>query len=66
MEAHPSDPPGTVSDQNEEEAESGLRHDRSHPEPRTSDADPDPERKGSGTGQSGEGSQSTGHPDNAG
>ena len=30
-----TDPPGAVSDQNGEEAESELRDDQTHPEPRT-------------------------------
>jgi hypothetical protein len=33
----PDDPPGAVSDQNNEEAESGHRDDGTHPEPRTSE-----------------------------
>ena len=32
----PTDPPGTVSNQNGEEAESALREDETHPEPRSS------------------------------
>jgi hypothetical protein len=32
-----SDPAGAVSNQNGEEAESGLREDATHPEPRTED-----------------------------
>ena len=32
-----TDPPGAVSDQNGEEAESGHRDDGKHPEPRTRD-----------------------------
>jgi hypothetical protein len=62
-----SDPPGAVSNQNQEEAESGMREDASHPEPRTSGGGD--ESKGAdhdSSGESGEGSQSTGHPDNAG
>lgn len=64
-----SDPPGAVSNQNQEEAESELRDDRTHPEPRSSgkgvrnhQSDQDDESDGA----SGEGSQSTGHPHNAG
>ncbi len=46
------DPPGAVSDQNGEEAQSGLRKDGTHPEPRTheteeerrDDADPGAQR----------------------
>jgi hypothetical protein len=61
-----SDPPGAVSEQNMEEAESGLRGDQRHPEPRTGGAD-EGRPRGRGTeGESKEGSQSTGHPDNAG
>jgi hypothetical protein len=63
-----SDPPGTVSNQNQEEAESGLSDERARP-----DADHKDERKEHGAqyeddspGSSSEGSQSTGHPDNAG
>lgn len=62
-----SDPPGAVSDQNREEGQSGHRQDRTHPEPRTSGRKarepepPDPNR-----GAAGEGSQSTGHRQNAG
>lgn len=62
-----SDPPGAISDQNREEGQSGHRRDRTHPEPRTSGAKakeqeaPDPR-----TGNAGEGSQSTGHRQNAG
>jgi hypothetical protein len=33
-----TDPPGAVSDQNGEEAESGHRKDQTHPEPRTGGA----------------------------
>jgi hypothetical protein len=35
MHERESDPPGAVSNQNQEEAPSGLRDDESHPEPRT-------------------------------
>ena len=66
-----TDPPGAVSDQNGEEGQSGLREDGTHPEPRTSGERPserssedepqDPRR-----GAAGEGSQSTGHRQNAG
>lgn len=65
-----TDPPGAVSDQNGEEAQSGHREDGTHPEPRTADEEPEQHRKhGSkspSTGAAGEGSQSTGHPRNAG
>jgi hypothetical protein len=62
-----SDPPGAVSDQNQEEQPSELREDGQHPEPRSRDE----EHGGGGTGgdssgASGEGSQSTGNPDSAG
>lgn len=61
------DPPGAVSDQNQEEQPSELREDGQHPEPRSRDE----EHSGGGTGgdssgASGEGSQSTGNPDSAG
>jgi hypothetical protein len=39
-----SDPAGAVSNQNGEEAESGLRADGTHPEPRTDDQPDEPER----------------------
>lgn len=62
-----NDPPGTVSDQNNEEGQSGHRPDGTHPEPRTSDKEPKKhERPDPSRGAAGEGSQSTGHPDNAG
>ena len=64
-----SDPPGAVSDQNQEQAESELRDDRTHPEPRTSGKPPrDKPRDDDAhrSGGAGEGSQSTGHPRNAG
>jgi hypothetical protein len=65
-----SDPPGAVSDQNGEEAQSGHREDGTHPEPRTSGKEPDEHaERGShepSTGAAGEGSQSTGHRHNAG
>lgn len=66
-----SDPPGAVSDQNMEEAESPLRDDERHPEPRTEDRDA-ARSPGAGDendrdeGSSKEGSQATGHPQNAG
>lgn len=41
MEGRKSDPPGAVSDQNQEEAESLLRDDQQHPEPRTRGDDAD-------------------------
>ena len=62
-----SDPPGAVSDQNREENQSGHRDDRTHPEPRTSGREPSPqESPDPQTGAAGEGSQSTGHRQNAG
>ena len=65
MEGHKSDPPGAVSNQNQEEAESGHRDDERHPEPRTRGERSD--RGGDdASGASGEGSQSTGNPDSAG
>ena len=66
-----TDPPGAVSDQNREENQSGHREDGTHPEPRTSSKQPaerperDSERE-SKPGAAGEGSQSTGHRQNAG
>lgn len=68
-----SDPPGAVSDQNGEEAQSGHREDGEHPERRTGGRSTrehgehnDGEDGGKSTGAAGEGSQSTGHPRNAG
>lgn len=61
-----TDPPGAVSNQNGEEAESGHREDETHPEPRTSGEPPKKHSDSEHTGAAGEGSQSTGHPDNAG
>jgi hypothetical protein len=63
-----SDPPGAVSDQNQEEQPSGMREDGEHPEPRTrKDDDENHARNGGGSsGAAGEGSQSTGNPDSAG
>ena len=69
MDGRDSDPPGAVSNQNQEEAESGHRDDRTHPEPRTSGKKPRREREADDDrprGGAGEGSQSTGHPGNAG
>jgi hypothetical protein len=61
------DPPGAVSDQNQEEAESELRDEGTHPEPRTSGRTPATDRTTEDAGgEAGEGSQSTGHPGNAG
>ncbi|HEX3803047.1 MAG TPA: hypothetical protein VHV75_09425 [Solirubrobacteraceae bacterium] len=66
-----TDPPGAVSNQNQEQAESGHRDDGTHPEPRTTGKEP--KKKGEEgeaaerpSGAAGEGSQSTGHPHNAG
>jgi hypothetical protein len=62
-----SDPPGAVSNQNGEEAESGHRRDGTHPEPRTSGRPAKKRRhRDDSTGAAGEGSQSTGYPRNAG
>jgi hypothetical protein len=62
-----SDPPGAVSDQNREENQSAHRDDGTHPEPRTSGQQPRPhEPSDPDTGAAGEGSQSTGHRQNAG
>ena len=68
---HPAtDPPGAVSNQNGEENPSEHREDETHPEPRTTgkkspqgDDQREDERP---SGAAGEGSQSTGHPQNAG
>jgi hypothetical protein len=59
-------PPGSVSDQNHEEAEPGLDGgdpEPGGPEPGGRDS---PERAGRPAGGAGEGSQSSGHPRNAG
>jgi len=61
-----SNPPGALSDQNREEQPSGMRDDRQHPEPRSREGEHDRRAGGDSSGASGEGSQSTGHPDNAG
>lgn len=60
------EPPGAVSNQNQEEAESGHRDDETHPEPRSKDGPDASGKRERSSGASGEGSQSTGHPDNAG
>ena len=58
----PEEPPGTVSDQNQEEAE--TEHDDGGEGLRRQDPDSgDEEHEG---GEAGEGSQSTGHPEGAG
>lgn len=62
-----SDPPGAVSNQNREDNQSGHREDRTHPEPRTSGKRTKKrEQPHPTTGAAGEGSQSTGHRQNAG
>ncbi len=62
-----TDPPGAVSDQNREENQSEHRDDGTHPEPRTSGKPPkEPEPPHPTEGAAGEGSQSTGHRQNAG
>jgi hypothetical protein len=61
-----TDPPGAVSDQNQEDAPSGHRDDQTHPEPRTTGKEPEKEEHEHSSGAAGEGSQSTGHPHNAG
>jgi hypothetical protein len=65
-----SDPPGAVSDQNGEEAQSGHRDDGTHPEPRTSGKEPEKHgehgSEAATKGAAGEGSQSSGHRHNAG
>ena len=64
----PSDPPGTVSNQNQEEVERELTDERAQPDTRHKDeskergAQHDDDSPGSST----EGSQATGHPGNAG
>ncbi len=62
-----NDPPGAVSNQNGEEAQSGHREDETHPEPRTSGKEPKKrEPSDSNRGAAGEGSQSTGNRRSAG
>ena len=67
-EDHPSDPPGSVSSQNQEEGEGDLAHGTA--DEGTPSKDESKERGAAHDddhpGGSGEGSQSTGHPDNAG
>jgi hypothetical protein len=65
MEGQKSDPPGAVSNQNQEEAESRHRDDQRHPEPRSTGEQTEHGDDGS-DGASGEGSQSTGDPKSAG
>lgn len=57
----PEEPPGTVSDQNQEEAE-GQHEDGDGLDRRI----PDPSEEEPEGGEAGEGSQSTGHPEGAG
>jgi hypothetical protein len=76
MDERRSDPPGAVSDQMPEEQPSGLRQDEQHPEPRTDEGATDAEVQRPAEehnpaderneGEAKEGSQSTGHRDNAG
>lgn len=47
-EGHPDDPPGAVSNQNQETAESGQRDDERHPEPRSAGARRKQDRRSSG------------------
>lgn len=62
-----TDPPGAVSDQMPEEQPSEHREDGTHPEPRTSGKEPrEPEPRDPSTGAATEGSQATGHRENAG
>ncbi len=62
-----SDPPGAVSDQNREEAQSGHRRDGTHPEPRTTGEPPKKhDDREQTSGAAGEGRQSTGYRQNAG
>ena len=67
-EAQGSDPPGAVSNQNQEEQQSGLG--RGHERPDGEHKDESKERgaahEDDSPGSSSEGSQATGHPDNAG
>ena len=73
-EAHDeTDPPGAVSNQNGEEAQSGHRPDGTHPEPRTAGESKSGGREPAvedgareGRGGAGEGSQSTGDPNSSG
>ena len=62
-----SDPAGAISNQNREESQSGHRDDETHPEPRTTGKGPKPrERRDPSSGAAKEGSQATGHRQNAG
>jgi hypothetical protein len=67
-EGQDSDPPGSVSNQNQEEQEAGLGH--GHEQPDGEHKDESKERgarhEDDSPGSSTEGSQATGHPDNAG
>ena len=60
-----TDLPGTQSNQNREEGQSGLGEDGTHPKPGTPGKSTD-KQDDSSTGAAGEGSQSTGHRENAG
>jgi hypothetical protein len=60
------DPPGAVSDQNGEEAERGHHENGEPPEPQTQATSGKTDNPSGAPGAAGEGSQSTGHPDNAG
>jgi hypothetical protein len=62
------DPPGTVSNQNQEEAEGGLTDGPSRPDAAHKDESKErgAQHVDDSPGSSSEGSQATGHPDNAG
>jgi len=62
-----SDPAGAISNQNREENQSQHRDDQTHPEPRTTGKEPKPrEPRDPSSGAAKEGSQATGHRQNAG
>jgi hypothetical protein len=63
MRDDPEEPPGTVSDQNQEEAEEEHEEGRGEGLRRR---DPDSAEEEHEGGEAGEGSQSTGHPESAG
>ncbi len=62
------DPPGAVSNQNQEEAEGGLDDERSKPAspPKDESKERGARHDDDSPGSSTEGSQATGHPENAG
>jgi hypothetical protein len=63
----PSDPPAAVSNQNQEQAEAGHAAEGGRPDKGEDDAEPGSDSdSGSRPGAASEGSQATGHPQNAG